>query len=225
MDTIEWIKLDLARAKKVPVVLRILFATIFFLIPIGVGLLSRKDLDDSLHAAILIPNLLAMVALGLAWLEVSRQNFSSRQAFRFALFLLPLALFFALDRLFFPGGPRTEYLLESRFEHETLQCFLFGGATTLGVGLYLTLVTFLTSSLLSRRARFFLSIASGMSGAVMLGFHCGSSSIAHVMWGHLFQGIAAGILIFGLQEIIFAIRLRRSHRTLVDTLKNPQNLG
>ena len=225
MDTIEWIKRDLENAKKTSPQKKIPLLLVFVLLPLVLGLGMRASLDHSLEPRVFVPNLIALLLTGFAWFWVDRKNFSRLQGFRLALVFNVLSLGFAIERIFFPIGPRTEYSLPGILEQESLQCFLKGGASSLFVGIYLSIVTLFTASTLSRPARFLLALTAGISGTIMLGFHCDSSSVAHVMWGHVLQGVAAGLLIFGLQEILFLLNLKKSFPRLIQNIKNPTKLG
>jgi hypothetical protein len=225
MEAIDWIKRDLARPQTISPRTRFMLFLFFVIFPVALGILLRESMEGVFHAVVLIPNLTAFLLLSLVYYRVQQKNFCEKQSFTLALWLLPLALLFATSRIFLPDGLRTETVLPGLFEKETFQCFVTGAFTTLVSGIYLSIATAFSASVLNRRARFFLAMVSGISGTLMLGFHCDNSSVAHILWGHVLQGIMAGFLIFGLQEVLFAIRLRKAFPALFAKLNQPDQLG
>ncbi len=106
-----------------------------------------------------------------------------------------------------------------------MKCFTKGGITTVVAGMWMTLFAFAIASWPSRRWRALLSIEAGISGVIMLGFHCDSSSVGHVIIAHLGQGIVLGLLVFVGQELYFYTGLKNSFPGLKTKIKNFYRLG
>jgi hypothetical protein len=220
MDAIKWIKSDLERPRNYGQGMRTLFLIIILILPACLGIALRDGLSGVFVPRVFIPNIIAATALALAFRAAYKNNFNSRQSFIFGFVLLILCGFLANGRAFFPVGERTVYHSTSLFWSENLGCFTKGGIMTLVMGIYLSAISFVTSSWPNRRWRAYLAAVSGMSGMIMLGFHCDSSSLGHVFFGHFGQGLILGVVVFLLQEILFRLQVRRALPDLMKKIKN-----
>ena len=193
MDVIGFIEKDLGRARSKSPLSRVLLGTVVFALPVALGILMREDLIGVLDARTLLPNLIAALLTAVVFLLSFRRNLASGRALRLAGLGLCLASGLAVERVFFPSGLRTTYPSSDVFWHENLRCFTKGGSTTLITGAWLMGCAFLASAWPSRRWRAIFAVLAGVSGAVMLGFHCDSSSAGHVLIAHLGQGVVLGL--------------------------------
>lgn len=225
MDVIEFIGKDVKRGssnrtmRDIFLILGIVSATALF----GLGL--REGLDDSFDLRTFLPNLMAMCLLSGLMVASYRKSFSSQRVLVVASGALVVALLLSIDRVFFPPGLRTIYASQDSFWIESEKCFFKGMIATVVLGLWMTLMAFKFSAWPSRRWRGLLSVTSGIGGTVMLGFHCDSSSFAHVIFGHILQGVLAGMFIFALQEFFFRMLLKRQFSETFHAIKNPGKIG
>ena len=224
MDAIKWIEDDLNRQKRTTNLARTFFVFVLISIPGFMGLGMREGLDDSMNSRLLLPNMIATVFLGFIFKKLFEQNFVFAKNIRlyFVLFLLSLGL--ATERVFFPIAERTAYSSDAAFFHEFLGCFLKGGLTTFVAGVYLAFVSFTASSLPLRKSRMLISALAGLSGTLMLGFHCDSSSYAHVLLAHVGAGVVMGLLVYLLQELLFVARIKAGIPELKEKIKNIHRL-
>lgn len=222
MDVITFIEKDASRAKEKSRLARGLRAGVAFAIPVGLGILLRDDYDGVFEARTFIPNVLAACLIFLmVWIALRAGRASWRLLFAGAL----LGAFLATDRVFFPLGARTAYPSLDAFWHENGRCFTKGGGATVVAGLWLSFCAFATSSWPSRRGRAALAALAGTSGVIMLGFHCDSSSVGHVLVAHVGQGLVLGALVFILQETVFYFGLKRSFPELTAKLRGLHRIG
>jgi hypothetical protein len=205
MDAIEFIQKDMNRGRKK---LWVSLAALTFLCPVLLGIFLRDDLNGVFEPRVFSANLGAAALLSVGVFSIFKQRFSSSKAFAMAIVFAFLALFFATDRIFFPVAERTPYATDAIFRVETSRCFLKGAFETSILGACLVISSFLFSSWPSRRWRALISVIAGVSGTVMLGFHCDSSSVSHVALGHIGQGVLVGLIFFGLQEFFFRLKMR-----------------
>lgn len=219
MNAIDFIENDVRRATRGKV-FRLALGAGIFAVPVLLGIGLRNGLEGVFNPRIFFPNLLASALLFSVPLFYERR--STKKNLGWILLGLIVSLFLATERVFFPVFERTSYASNSEFWYESAKCFYKGGMTTLASGALFILLAFGVSSWPSRSWRILLSIAAGISGAVMLGFHCDSSSAAHVLAGHLGPGILFGLILFGIQEILFISGLKRA---LPQDIKSPYKLG
>jgi hypothetical protein len=225
MDAIKWIEQDLNRSKKRSNGVLFLFMAVLFLVPMMVGIGFRSDLNGVFDPRVFIPNGVGALCVAFAFVLAYASYFTHRKSIRFGAILLIVGSILMIERVFFPEGLRTHYGSQAVFWDENLKCFLAGGVVSLGIGIFLTSVAFLTSSLPSRSLRFYLSLISGASGMVMLGFHCDSSSVGHIFFSHVAQGMVLGACIFLLQEFLFSLQLKKAFPELTQKIKNVARLG
>ena len=215
MDAIQFIEQDLKRGKKHETLLQIVVLSAALLFPVALGIGLRRHYAGALEPRVFIPNLVATFLLGGGLLWMFRSRFSSARIFYWAMLAFALGLILATERVFFPVGERTFYASSDVFWGETGGCFLKGAVESLVLGAALSFISFKYSAWPSRRWRALISVAIGVSGAVMLGFHCDSSSPEHVLIGHVGQGVFTGLIAFFFQNRIFASKMK----TLFPTLK------
>jgi hypothetical protein len=185
----------------------------------------RDDLVGVFDPRVFTPNLLAALAIAVLVFAAFAQGFSSAAVIKRAAPVLTLALLLATGRIFIPGGERTLYATPEIFWNESLRCFLKGLVATGAVATWLAVFAYSLSPLPARRWRTLLAAASGVSGAAMLGFHCDSSSSAHVVLGHVAQGLVAGTVFYAIQEILFRRRLKNSLPGAMSWISNPGRIG
>ena len=224
MDALEFIQKDISRARSSSRPF-IIMGLVLFLLPIVLGIGLREDNRGIFDPRIMLPNLAGAFILMAVLISGYSKNWSSRSVFAWGALGIALGLFLATERIFFPPGMRTIYTSNEEFWHESARCFIKGGFTTVIAGLCLSLFAFGISSWPSRRWRIFLSFSAGAIGAVMLGFHCDSSSVGHVALGHVGQGLIFGLIIFIGQEIFFHAALKRRLPILMEKIKNPSRIG
>jgi hypothetical protein len=208
MKAIQFIQQDLKRGTRLrpPLLLLVGVATLAFPIVSGIGF--RQDYVGVFDLRILIPNLLGALLLGLSVMAIFQTRFRSGKTFNLAAFALGLGLLLASERVIFPAGDRTFYASPLVFWNETVRCFAKGILEGLLMGLALSFSVFRFSSWPSRRWRALIAFAVGVSGAVMLGFHCDSSSASHVFIGHVGQGLVTGLGAYFFQSRLFSTKVR-----------------
>jgi hypothetical protein len=200
-------------------------ALVVLAIPVGLGILLRDGYEGVLAARTFIPNLSGALLLFFVAVFALRSHRSSQRALYLGYLGIFLSVFLATDRIFFPIDARTSYFSSDAFWAENSRCFTKGGVTTAITGLWLSFCVFVASSWPSRRWRFLFSAAAGASGVVMLGFHCDSSSVGHVLISHLGQGLVLGALVFVLQQGLFRLGLKRAFPALSSRLKDLHRVG
>jgi len=225
MDVIKFIEKDVERGKRRSwlIMIALLLATALF--PVLFGIFLRDDLNGVFEARIFIPNLMAAILLGLFPLFYARRNQISKWVFPLIALTLGFSLFLAIDRIFFPPAIRTVYASDESFRHETLLCFRKGAFSASVMGIWLCYFAFMISSWPSRRYRFLLSAVAGISSAVMLGFHCDSSSVSHVLVGHIAPGIVMGLMVYFAQEMVFVRGIRKAFPGLSDKIARIRKIG
>jgi hypothetical protein len=210
MDAIDFIEKDNTRGMRRGAITRAVVAAAAVLVPMGLGLGLRDSADGAFAPRVFLPNCLAGLGLAIAIGGMFRGRFASEQVFRRAWSLLPLVLLLATERIFFPPGSRTIYADGAQFWQESARCFLKGGLTAGLFGAFLCLAAYRFSCWPSRRWRGLLSAAAGIAGAIMLGFHCDSSSWSHVLVSHIGAGAVLGLMLFAGQEVLFGALMRRA---------------
>lgn len=225
MEVIQFIQNDIRKSAELAPWKRYLMVLAVFLVPAALGILLRDRATGVFDPKTFIPNLLATfwLTFSVSLLLVQKPNF--RPGFIFGLIGFLFAIFLATDRIYSWSGPHTGYASSEIFWHESLLCFAKGGLTSLLVGMWLAYFAFALSAWPSRRWRAFLSIASGVAGTIMLGFHCDSSSVAHVLVGHVGQGVFFGALLFIGTEIVFSLGLKKAIPELSSRIRKIHHLG
>lgn len=222
MDVIAFIEKDAGRARGISRFARALACAVIFGLPLALGILLREGYEGVFDAGTFVPNLLgALLVFAVSLAALGPRRFALRWLAAGVL----LAVLLATGRVFFPGGARTAYASSGLFWHESGRCFTKGGLTTLAAGLWLTYCAFVGSAWPSRRWRVLLSAVAGASGVVMLGFHCDSSSIEHVLVAHAGQGVFLGAAVFAVQEAAFYLGLRRAFPELAERLRGLRRIG
>ena len=224
MEVIQFIQNDIQRSSQQSAWKRNLLLFGVFLLPVALGILLREGLDGVFDTRTFIPNLLAILSLTFSVSFLVRKN-QPKTDFKWAMGGLLLALYFATDRMIFPPGDRTVYSSSESFWHECFRCMGKGGATTALVGVWLAVFAFTISSWPSRRWRGFLSMSAGIGGVIMLGFHCDSSSIEHVLVAHVGQGVLVGAFLFLAQEVFFYLRLKQAFPKLAGSIQKFRKIG
>ncbi len=224
MEAIDFIESDIRRWKQSRALVRALIVGIA-LIPVLLGIGLRDSFENVFSLRIFVPNLLAAIVLGGVVFASFDEGFSSAKILKTAKLALLFALLLATERVLFPSGPRTQYASASVFWRESGRCFFKGALTSAVMGAWLICVAFVFSSLPARRWRILISVVCGVAGAVMLGFHCDSSSWGHVLSGHVFPGVVLGVLIYFAQETVFRLKLRLGFQGLLGKIRNPSRLG
>ena len=209
MDIIKFIEEDIQRNKQTPGYKKYVIIIGTALLPVLLGIFLRDDLNGVFDPRNFFSNLVAaLLLLSIPTLYEKRSAYG-KIILSIMLISLALSIFFATERMFFPGSNRTSYVSEAIFWHESKQCFIKGTFASLIMGVWLTIFAFKLSSWPSRRFRLVLSFTAGISGTVMLGFHCDSSSVAHVLTSHLGQGLITGLLVWVVQELIFFSKIHK----------------
>jgi len=223
VEVTQFIEDDIKRASNHSPRIRILVGAGVFLFPVALGIFLRDRTDGVFDPRTFVPNTLAILALVFSASFLVRKA-NPKSDFKWGMLGLLMALYFATDRIY-SAEVRTEYASSESFWRESLHCFTKGGLTTLVMGLWLAFFAFTISAWPSRRWRAFLSVASGVSGAIMLGFHCDSSSVAHVLVAHVGQGIVFGVVLFLAQEAYFYWGLKRAVPGLSKRISRFYKLG
>jgi hypothetical protein len=225
MDAIAFIEKDMKRGQKKSATALFLFSIVTVLFPAVFGVLLRDGYEDVFNSRTFVPNTAAAILLFLFPFFYDRRNQFKSRVFRLVLFCLLFALFLATDRVYFPPAARTVYLSNEDFWHESWKCFAKGAFTIALMGIFLSYFVFGVSSWPSRRWRILAALTSGVSRAVMLGFHCDSSSFSHVLVGHMGPGFVVGSFVFGLQEVIFFMSLKKIFPKLAERISNFTKIG
>ena len=220
MDAIKWIEDDLSRQQRTPSILRDLFVFVLISIPVLMGLGMRAGLDDSMSLRLLVPNIMATVLLGYLFKKIFEQHFVLTKNLRLSLGLFLFSIILGTERVFFPITIRTTYSSDAVFFREFLACFFKGGLTGLIAGIYLSIISYTATSLPLRKSRMFIAALSGLSGLLMLGFHCDSSSLAHVAFAHLGAGVSMGLVVYVILELIFIAQLKSRFPSINEKVKN-----
>jgi hypothetical protein len=224
-NAIDFITQDIARSQRPRGALDGLFALGVFLVPVGLGLLLREDMKGVMEPRTLIPNLLAALFIVLLCSVVFSRNYFGNRLFKIAFSILILGLLLATDRIFFPvGGLRTLYDSSETFWRESFRCIEKGALASFVSGLWLSVFAFTLASLPGRRWRALICASAGVSGTVMLGFHCDSSSVGHVLIAHVGQGILVGVLLFVTHEFLIRSKLLRRFPSFAGKLKSLHKL-
>jgi hypothetical protein len=224
MEVIQFIQKDVQRSSQQSSWKRNILLVGVFLIPSALGILLRDRIDGVFNTQTFIPNVLAILALTFS-VSFLIQKSQPKTDFKLGIGGLLLALYFATDRIIFPTGARTVYDSSETFWHEAFRCMGKGSATTALVGLWLMIFAFTISSWPSRRWRVFLSVAAGIGGTIMLGFHCDSSSVEHVLVAHVGQGVLVGAVLFLAQEVFFYMRLKQAFPKLSERIQKLHKIG
>jgi hypothetical protein len=224
MEVIQFIQNDVQRSSQQSAWKRSLLLFGVFAAPVALGILLRDSMNGVFDTRTFIPNLLAILSLTFSVSFLIRKA-QPKTDFKWAMGGLLLALYFATDRMIFPPGDRTVYSSSESFWHECFRCMGKGSATTALVGVWLAVFAFTISSWPSRRWRGFLSMSAGVGGVIMLGFHCDSSSIEHVLVAHVGQGFLVGALLFMAQEVFFYLRLKQAFPALSERIKRLSKIG
>ena len=225
MDAIKFIQNDVERAHQTSPWVRasLLVVALFFPILFGLGL--RADFHGAFALRILMPNLMSAMLMIFAFKSIYEVNFHERVAIKIATILLVLSVVMAAEKVMFPAAARTVYANNEIFWKENRACFSVGALSTLILALYFGILSYLTASWPSRSYRALIAGTSGVSGMVMLGFHCDSSSLPHVFLSHFGQGFVVGLVFFVAQVFFYAHQLKRKFPTLIKKLKNPGDLS
>jgi hypothetical protein len=223
VEVTQFIEDDIKRASHRSPWLRVLLGAGVFLFPVTLGVFLRDRIDGVFDPHTFVPNTLAILALVFSASFLVRKA-NPKSDFKWGMLGLLMALYFATDRIY-SADIRTEYASSESFWRESFHCFTKGGLTTLVMGLWLAFFAFTISAWPSRRWRGFLSVAAGVSGAIMLGFHCDSSSVAHVLVAHVGQGIVFGVVLFLAQEVYFYSGLKRAIPGLAGKIRKFHKLG
>ena len=223
MDALGFIEKDLKRSGRAgsPFVFGGIWGAA--LVPAALGLGLRPSLGGVGGPHVLIPNVLAALLLALAaWLTRQR----TPRAFQAVRAALVVAALLAIERAIFPpGGARTTFASPEEFRTATTACFAKGALATIVTGAWLGILAFAFSPWPSRRWRAIVAFGAGVSGAVMLGFHCDSSDWNHVLLGHLGQGVAMGAGLFIIFEGVFQLGLKSRLPELMAKVRNPRRIG
>jgi hypothetical protein len=225
MDVISFIEKDIIRGQKKLPIFAFFFCAVTLLFPAVCGLLLRDDNIGVYEPRVLIPNMMAALLLILFPYFYDRRTSFGKRALVSVLVGLALALFLSTERAFFPPFERTVYASSQIFWMESRLCFLKGGLTVAIMGGYLSYFVFGASSWPSRRWRFLASLVSAVSGAIMLGFHCDSSSFEHIIIGHIGPGILVGFIVFIVQDLIFVFKLKNNFPNLSKKMSRLTKIG
>jgi hypothetical protein len=224
MEVIQFIQNDVQRSSQQSAWKRNVLLAGVFLLPAALGILMRDRIDGVFDTRTFIPNVLAILALTFSVSFLFRKS-QPKTDFKWGLAGLLLALYFATDRMIFPTGERTVYDSSEAFWRESFRCMSKGSATTALVGVWLMVFAFTISSWPSRRWRAFLSVSAGIGGTIMLGFHCDSSSVEHVLVAHVGQGVLVGAVLFLAQEVFFYVRLKQAFPKLSERIQKLYKIG
>ncbi len=224
MNVISLIESDVSRVKPKKMQSFLFWLGLAF-IPAGFGILMREDLVGVLDLRVLGPNLLAALVVSVAAWLVGMKNLLPKKLFGVTLVIALFGLLFAVDRMMFPVDVRTTYATLADFWLGNGKCFGKGLVTSLVFSMWVGGFAFLLTSLPNRRRRVMICLVSGIAGTVMLGFHCDSSSVGHVLVSHVGQGVIAGYLAFLLLEAGFQNTIRSKVPRVIRGIKNPHKLG
>lgn len=218
MDALQFIQSDIKRGKRKTWIYALL-ALVTFLLPIAFGIGLRDDYGGVFDLRVLIPNLTACLLLAFGAFLVFKSRFSSSRIFNWTLIALGIGLILATERVLFPAGPRTTYASAFIFWEESGRCFFKGALEGIVLGGCLSLFALFFSSWPAHRWRVLISVTAGVSGAIMLGFHCDSSSPFHVLIGHIGQGVFAGFCALFFQNRIFTSKMKNLFPNIKDANK------
>jgi hypothetical protein len=207
MDTIAFIRNDVEKDAQISGWRLAVFGLGTAAIPAALGLFLREDWRGVFELERLVPNILAAVLLGLFPVLYRRRIAGGVRAYPKMAIFLALAVLFAAARLAFPGGDHTQYDSSAAFWSATRVCFGKGAIAAAVTGLWLGLLTLYSFSLPSARWRKLIAAAGGTAAAVMLGFHCDSSSVPHVLLGHILPGAVTGFAIYAVLTVAFHRRV------------------
>ncbi len=221
MDALDFVKKDMAKNSRRPRWLTGIFAGGVFLLPVLMGIFLKQDLKGVFTARTLIPNVAAALFLVLAALTILKRGSRARGLYT----LLGAALLLATERVVFPLEPRTVYETLQIFWAETAKCFAKGSLATTATGIWMVFFAFTISAWPTRTSRILISFLTGVSGVIMLGFHCDSSAPTHVLVGHLGPGVVLGIVIFLIQEVIFRSALKKNFPGLRNKVGHFSRIG
>jgi hypothetical protein len=229
MDALKFIEDDIQRSNRGGLGALHWIALMAASFPVIVGLGLRESFGGAFEPREFIPHIIAALILGeVIWLSLG-SGFSSKLAYRTAWAALVLVGLLACAKLFypliFPGEVRTSYLSSHVFWIESMHCFSKGSLTAAFFGAGVIGAVMGLCPLPMRRWRVLLSVIVGISGAVMLGFHCDSSSWGHVLVGHLGPGVLLGVVTGFFQEYLFRRRIQTHFSALIQKLRNPSQIG
>lgn len=220
MDAIDFIAKDIKKSQ-VNSKIFMVFMLGILIIPAALGIALRDEHEIVWNYQTFIFNSFAAIALALATLAVFRRETFSLALSKWSWVIFLLAMVFSVKRIFFPlTDLHTVYNTSDSFIHETWLCFQKGSWTVAAMGLWVIAFSFGFSSWPTRKLRFMSSVSAGVAGMVMLGFHCDSSSVAHVLLGHTAPGILLGVSLFFIQEILLYFKLKTAFPQLFNKIKS-----
>lgn len=201
MNAVDFIKSDISKKTTTPFSYHLILYFFVFIFSLVYGYVSRDDLGATLRLNSLIASLLGFFVL----------IFALRKP---RMWILALVLVLSIQ---------TAILNPTGFSgwHGTLGCFLKGCLTTMIVGILLAGFAFKYSAWPNRGQRILLALSAGLSGSLMLEIHCDSSFLGHVLVGHVLQGVASGLVIFGIMELMFIQGVKKAF----PHIEQPEKLG
>jgi hypothetical protein len=204
MNVLDFIKQDVKKQRERTKVSTCLLILALILMSLAFGFFIRDDFGAGLKWDSALSAIIGFAIL----VTIQTQILKSIYHQKLLLYLFGVCFLLSIQSAIF--YPNQIYPSTEQFYLEAAKCFMVGSLSTLLVGLTLIFFTFKYSSWPNRLSRFLLSASAGLSGSFMLEIHCDSTSLSHVLSGHILQGLISGLLIFCLIEYIFVKKVRSS---------------
>ena len=169
-------------------------------IPILLGIGLRSGAFGETDAGTLLHHVSAAIFVGGLVVFYAKRAEAPRPALYLSILVLFESLQFAMVQMLSPVGPRTAYANSSVFWAETRACFFRGTFSVVVLGALLGYFALRMTALPTLRWRVILAAGAGVSATVMLGFHCDSSSVRHVLYGHVGPALVVGSIVFAILE-------------------------
>jgi hypothetical protein len=94
----------------------------------------------------------------------------------------------------------------------------------IAMGIWLVVFSTYFTSRAPLRWRVLVASSAGATASVMLGFHCDSASVFHVLVGHLAPGILVGTAVFFASTLLARRSRARAIPSLGRTLAHPERI-